>query len=63
MPRVAREISKTKVYHIILRGNDKQDIFYDEQDYEKFKNNTEYLNIILKLFLKKKKKSRSFISK
>lgn len=38
MPRVAREISKTKVYHIILRGNDKQDIFYDEQDYEKFKN-------------------------
>ena len=50
MPRVAREISKTKVYHIMLRGNDKQDIFYDEQDYEKFKNNTEYLNIILKLF-------------
>ena len=50
MPRSARQISNTKVYHIILRGNDKQDIFYDEQDYEKFKNNTEYLNIILKLF-------------
>ena len=36
MPRSAREISNTKVYHIILRGNDKQDIFYDEQDYKKF---------------------------
>lgn len=36
MPRVARKLSDTKVYHIILRGNDKQDIFYDEQDYEKF---------------------------
>ena len=36
MPRSARETSNTKVYHIILRGNDKQDIFYDEQDYRKF---------------------------
>ena len=36
MPRVARTISNTKVYHTILRGNDKQDIFYDEQDYKKF---------------------------
>lgn len=36
MPRVARKISNTKVYHIILRGNDRQDIFYDEQDYKKF---------------------------
>ena len=36
MPRIARKISSTKVYHIILRGNDKQDIFFDEQDYIKF---------------------------
>lgn len=36
MPRKARKISSTKVYHIILRGNDKQDIFYEEQDYNKF---------------------------
>ena len=36
MPRSARETSNTKVYHIILRGNVKQDIFYDEQDYRKF---------------------------
>ncbi len=36
MPRVARKMSLTKVYHIILRGNDRQDIFYEKQDYEKF---------------------------
>ena len=36
MPRVARGKSCTKVYHIILRGNDKQDIFFDNQDYIKF---------------------------
>lgn len=36
MPRMARELSKTKVYHIIFRGNDKQDIFYDTQDYKKY---------------------------
>lgn len=36
MPRKARKTSKTKVYHIILRGNDKQDIFFDKQDYKKF---------------------------
>ena len=36
MPRVARKISMTKVYHIILRGNDRQDIFFEDQDYKKF---------------------------
>lgn len=36
MPRRPREISKTKVYHVILRGNDRQDIFLEEQDYKKF---------------------------
>ena len=36
MPRMARKVSKTKVYHVILRGNDKQDIFLDNQDYKKF---------------------------
>lgn len=36
MPRVARKVSITKVYHIILRGNDRQDIFFEEQDYRKF---------------------------
>lgn len=36
MPRKARKFSNTKVYHIMLRGNDKQDIFFEEQDYKKF---------------------------
>ena len=36
LTRIARKISSTKVYHIILRGNDRQDIFWDEQDYHKF---------------------------
>ena len=35
MPRKMRKISNTKVYHIIFRGNDKLDIFFDEQDYKK----------------------------
>lgn len=36
MPRKAREKSNTKVYHVIIRGNAKQDIFLEKQDYEKF---------------------------
>lgn len=36
MPRKARQKSSTKVYHIILRGNAKQDIFLEKQDYTKF---------------------------
>lgn len=35
MPRIKRQISYTKVYHIIMRGIDKQDLFLDENDYEK----------------------------
>ena len=36
MPRKARQKSSTKVYHVILRGNAKQDIFLEKQDYSKF---------------------------
>lgn len=36
MPRMARQLSKTKVYHVIFRGNDKQNIFFDIQDYKKY---------------------------
>ena len=32
MPRTARQLSNTEVYHIIFRGNDKQDIFYEDKD-------------------------------
>lgn len=36
MPRTIRQISNTKVYHVILRGIDKQDIFLSTKDYHKF---------------------------
>lgn len=36
MPRTSRQKSATKVYHVILRGNAKQDIFLDNQDFSKF---------------------------
>ncbi len=36
MPRVARQKSYTDVYHIILRGINKQDIFFDDIDRWKF---------------------------
>ena len=32
MPRIQREFSETDIYHLILRGNDRSDIFYDDQD-------------------------------
>lgn len=38
MPRNSRKSSKTNVYHIILRGIDKQDIFLSDSDYIKFLN-------------------------
>ena len=37
MPRIVRQYSKTDVYHIIIRGNDKQDLFYDDDDRYLFK--------------------------
>lgn len=36
MPRTAREKSKTDTYHIMLRGINQQQIFEDEEDYQKF---------------------------
>lgn len=38
MPRIARQKSCTDVYHIILRGINKQDIFFDDMDRRKFLN-------------------------
>ncbi len=38
MPRQARIKSSTGIYHCILRGVDKRDIFLDEQDRHKFMN-------------------------
>lgn len=36
LPRIARDYNKLKVYHTIIRGIDKQDIFYSEKDRVKF---------------------------
>ncbi len=36
MPRQARRESQTGIYHIMLRGINKQQIFEDTEDYEKF---------------------------
>jgi REP element-mobilizing transposase RayT len=36
MPRKAREKSESGIYHIMMRGINRQSIFKDEEDYEKF---------------------------
>ena len=36
MPRHSREKSKTGIYHVIMRGINRQSIFEDDEDYEKF---------------------------
>jgi REP element-mobilizing transposase RayT len=36
MPRKARVQSETEIYHIMVRGIDRQDIFLDDSDREKF---------------------------
>ena len=36
LPRIARDYSEIKVYHITIRGIDKQYIFFEDKDKEKF---------------------------
>lgn len=36
MPRTARIAPKEHIYHILTRGNNRQDIFKDEKDYQKY---------------------------
>ncbi len=36
MPRRAREMSESGIYHIILRGTNKQEIFHDDEDSLRF---------------------------
>lgn len=36
MPRVGREQSGTGIYHVMLRGINRQDIFEDPEDYWTF---------------------------
>jgi putative transposase len=42
MPRTARIAPKELIYHVLTRGNNRQDIFLDDHDFQK------YLDIILK---------------
>jgi len=37
MPREARRKSSSKIYHIMIRGINQQNIFVDGEDYETFK--------------------------
>jgi REP element-mobilizing transposase RayT len=36
MPRIAREKSESGIYHIMVRGINRQDIFHDEEDYSQY---------------------------
>jgi len=36
MPRKAREVSETGIYHVLMRGIDNRNIFQDENDKQKF---------------------------
>jgi len=36
LPRIARRISKTNIYHVMLRGNERKNIFADAEDKAKF---------------------------
>jgi REP element-mobilizing transposase RayT len=43
MPRISRQLSKTNVYHVVVRGNQRSRIFLDDEDREK------YIDIICKI--------------
>lgn len=36
MPRIAREQCESGIYHVVLRGINRQDIFYDDDDFKHF---------------------------
>lgn len=36
MPRYAREKCESGIYHVMIRGINQQDIFHDEEDYQRF---------------------------
>ncbi|WP_021169768.1 hypothetical protein SOV_45690 [Sporomusa ovata DSM 2662] len=39
MPRIARKKSNNGIYHVIVRGINRQDIFHEEEDYTKYSGN------------------------
>ncbi|WP_373000589.1 REP-associated tyrosine transposase, partial [Lutispora sp.] len=36
MPRFRRKLSKSRIYHVMVRGNERKDLFLDNDDREKF---------------------------
>lgn len=42
MPREAQKLSKTNVYHVVLRGNEQRQVFKDDEDNQHF---LEMLNV------------------
>ena len=36
MPRNPRQLSRTGVYHIIVRGINRQTIFFEDDDYQRY---------------------------
>ena len=46
MPRKAREKCETGIYHVIVRGIGQQDIFHEEDDFQK------YLETVIKVSVK-----------
>ena len=46
MPRQSRKKSSTGIYHVMLRGINKQDIFEEAEDYVRMKELLTYDNLI-----------------
>ncbi|MDF2636237.1 MAG: transposase like protein, partial [Pelosinus sp.] len=36
MPRQGRQLSESKIYHVMIRGNARKNIFLDEEDKNRF---------------------------
>ena len=56
MPRHSREQSGTGIYHVMLRGVNRQSIFEDDEDYIRFISLLNYLWKCLKTRWKRKKR-------
>ena len=46
MPRKARQKNESRIYHVMLRGVNRQQIFYDEEDYTCFINMLKHYKMI-----------------
>ena len=55
--RIAREISESRLYHIVFRGVNRQRIFEEEADYERI------IEILIELKNEMDKRGRTFFVK